>query len=259
MGTSTAHRSPATPEWERVRDLYRRPAADPGEVVAAIVQALDPETRSEMSGPGVAVCLDTLLTGSCRVSEVGLARYLQSCGAPTTGPPALSLAAGLRDISASRIIASRFTSRFAELALDALAVTAMQVVSNYESSGLLSLDAAAVEANYGGYASQGRLWQLSQAFVGCDLDRTFRYFVSRDLSDFVGTVSFPHVGSAQQFLDGVGQYCRRTTGTLDLAPHEPWLEEVVTAPEPTRLGAMQEFLGQVLAQGLSLLGAGGGL
>ena len=258
MGTSTAQRSPATPEWERVRELYRQPRPDPGEVVGAIVKALDPETRAEMSGPGVAVCLDTLLTGSCQVSERGLAGYLESCGAPKTGPPALSLAAGLRSLSAARIITARATSRFAELALDALAVAAMDAASGRDSSALLSLDLAAVEANYGGYASRGELWQLSQTFVGYDLDRTFRYFVSRDLSDFVGTSPFPHVGSAQQFLDGVGYYCRRSADALDLSSSEPWLEEVVTAPEATRLAAMQEFLSQAMTRGLSLLGTGGG-
>ncbi|MCX7599206.1 MAG: hypothetical protein N2512_10145 [Armatimonadetes bacterium] len=259
MGTSAAQRSPATPEWERVRELYRQPNPDPGQVVGTIVQALDAETRAQMSGPGVAVCLDTLLVGSRQVSQEGLPQYLKSLEVAEAGPPVLSLASGLRSASATRIALAHATSRFAELALDALAVTAMEAAAGDQAGGLLNLDAATVEANFGGYASQGCLWQLSRAFLGHDLDRTFRYFVSRDLSDFVGTSSFPNVSAAQRFLDGVGHHCRNTTSVLDLAPSEPWLQEVLAAPEAGRLAAVQEFLGQMMTQGLGLLGAGGTL
>lgn len=226
-------------------------------MVGAIVQALDLETRAEMSGPPVAVCLDTLLAGSRQVSHEGLPGYLGALGVARTGPPILSLASALRDMSANRIATARAASRFAELALDALAVTAMEAATGNQAGGFLSLDEATVEANFGGYASQGRLWQLSRAFLGHDLDRAFRYFVSRDLSDFVGTSSFPHVGAAQSFLDGVGRHCRSTTSALDFHSAEPWLQEVVAAPDARRLVAVQEFLGQMVDQGLSLLGAGG--
>ena len=82
MGTSTSQRSPATPAWDRVRQLYRQPNPEPGEVVGRIVAALDPETRAQMHGRGVVPSLDALLWGSHRVSHAGLAPLLGEAGPP---------------------------------------------------------------------------------------------------------------------------------------------------------------------------------
>jgi hypothetical protein len=258
MGTSSSQRSPATPEWERVRELYRRPEPDPAQVAGAIVQALSPATQEDMSGPGVAVCLDTLLAASGEVAGRGLGPYLADLGTGAAGPPALALAAGLRAAGQDRIIATAAASRFAEIGVDALAVTAMDAASGHEPAGLLGLSEAAVEASFGGYAAEGRLWELAQSFVGYDFDRAFRYFVARDLSDFVGTESFPHVGVAQVFLDDIGLHCRGAASRLDLAGREGFLRETLSASPEARLAPMQGFLGEALGAGLGLLGAGGG-
>ncbi|MBC7288997.1 MAG: hypothetical protein H5T86_13370, partial [Armatimonadetes bacterium] len=111
MGTSSSQRSPATPEWERVRELYRQPNPDPGEVAARIVQALDPATRRAMGDLGVAVCLDTALLASKQIAEVGLAQWLRAANIEPGAPPSLQAAAAARAQAQNRIISLREASR----------------------------------------------------------------------------------------------------------------------------------------------------
>jgi len=151
MGTSTAHRSPATPEWERVRELYKQPNPVPGEVVGRIVAALSPETRQQMRGPSVAYDLDALLSGSYQVATQGLSEVLAGAQA-FAAAPVVSLAALLRDQAQQRIIAAQVSSRFGELALDALSNTVMDVAAG--GRGLLQAQPAQVEANFGRYFTE---------------------------------------------------------------------------------------------------------
>ncbi|MGE5532170.1 MAG: hypothetical protein ACM3VW_08660, partial [Bacteroidota bacterium] len=47
-----------------MKQLYRKPDADPGQLSSRIASALDAESRRGLSGPGVACCLSTLLGAS---------------------------------------------------------------------------------------------------------------------------------------------------------------------------------------------------
>ncbi len=250
MGTSSSHRSPATAEWEQVRELYRQPNPDPGQVVARIVGALDPATRADLAGPGVATCLGTLVTASQGVHRHGLLSILTDLGVGPE-PAALQLAAGLRRRAQDEVIAASAASRFSELALDALGVTAMEAAAGDQTAQLLALPVQQAQRHFASYAAEGRLHKLAGAFLGYDLDRVFRYYVSRDLSDFVGSDAFPHVGLAQQFLDRIGLHCRHTAEGMDLAAAEPFLQEAVT-PDAHRSPAMLDFTARSLDLGLGL-------
>jgi hypothetical protein len=250
MGTSSSHRSPATAEWEYVRELYRQPSPDPGQVVGRIVDALDPATRVDMAGPGVATCLGTLVTASHSVHRLGLASVLTDLGVGTE-PATLQLAAGLRRRAQDEVIAASAASRFSELAIDALGVTAMEAAAGDQAAQLLALPLQQAQRHFGSYAAEGRLHKLAGAFIGYDFDRVFRYFVSRDLSDFVGSDAFPHVGLAQQFLDRIGLHCRRVADGMNLSSAEPFLQESV-APDAHRSPAMVDFTAGSLDLGLNL-------
>lgn len=257
MGTSTSHRSPVTPEWERVRELYRQPNPEPGQVVGRIVQALDPATRAAMADTGVALCLDAMLTGAQQVATSGLGALLEDTGLPVGGPVALSFAAALRGRAQERIVEWSAASRFAELAVDALAVTAMEIATGSAPALLTRVTPADADARIGGFAREGRLHELSGHFLGYDLDRAFRYFVDRDLSDFVGTPAVPTVGQAHQLLDRVAAFCRDSVRRLPLEPAEPLLRETLAAPETDRLPRLQGFLLDTVSQGFDLMAAGG--
>jgi len=245
MGTSTAHRSPATPQWERVRELYRQPNPLPGEVVGRIVAALSPETRQQMRGPSVAYDLDALLSGSYQVTTQGLSELLAGAQA-FAAAPVVSLAAVLRDQAQQRIIEARVSSRFGELALDALSNTVMDVAAG--GRGLLQAELAQVEANFGRYFTERNLTGLGERFLGHDFDQVFRYFVARDIGDFVGTEAFPSVSHSSRLLDEVARYCRDTTATVSLADFESQLQEAVQLTTAERV----KLLGPVVAEGITI-------
>jgi hypothetical protein len=253
MGTSSSQRSPATPEWERVRELYRQPHPDPGEVAGRIVAALDPATRKGLSDRGVALCLDTALVAVKEVSETGLRGLVGK----VQEPAALQAAAVVRQQAQERIVRDGAASRFAELALDGLAVAVMEVASGGQAGRLLTASTPQVEEHLARVVREGRLHVLARTFLGYDFDRVFRYFVSRDLSDFVGSAAFPDVGHAQQLLDRVAYYCRRCVTAVSWEDSEPVLQAAVARPEPERLPVVQDFLTRAVGWGLDAIAAGG--
>jgi len=253
MGTSTAHRSPATPEWEQVRELYRQPNPLPGEVVGRIVAALSPETRQQMRGPSVAYDLDALLSGSYQVATQGLSELLAGAQA-FAAAPAVSLAALLRDQAQQRIIEAQVSSRFGELALDALSNTVMDVAAG--GRGILRAELAQVEANFGRYFTERNLTALGERFLDHDFDQIFRYFVARDIGDFVGTEAFPSVSHSSRLLDEVARYCRDTTTAVSLAGFEDQLQESVQLTTVERIKLLEPVVAEGITAGLDVLAGG---
>lgn len=253
MGTSTSQRSPATPEWDRVRELYQQPHPAPGEVVGRIIQALAPDTRQGLHDRAAVACLDTLLWGSAAVADQGLGEFLASL-APVEGPPVVALAAGLRDAATDYISTTRAASRFGELAIDALSNSVLNTAAGEQ--GLLTVTTAQADANYGGYARTGNLSGLSVQFVSHDFDRVFRYFVSRDLSDFIGSEAFPTVSSSSRILDEVALYCRRGAQQIDLSSYEDQLQEIVRLAIDDRIQRLQPLAVEGITVGLEVLAGG---
>lgn len=256
MGTSTWHRSPATPEWERVRELYAQRDPDPREVVRRIVGALDPDTCERMKAPAVVTSLGVLLEGARLVADTGLASTLASLGVEAQ-PPALQMAAGLRNRAEVLIAQAEQASRFGDLALEAVGTTAMAIATLHDpAAGLLAVPLAAAEANFAGLHRDGRHHELAETFLGHDLDRAFRHFVARDVADFIGGEGIPTVGHASRLEDGVARLCREGLVGLDLAAWQGALAEAASlAPE-----RWQAPLAPVLAAGmdaaLAMLGEG---
>ena len=253
MGTSTSQRSPATPEWEQVRELYKQPNPQPGEVVGRIVAALSPETRREMHNPGVISSLDALLWGSCRVAERGLASLLEESPL-LSGPAVVSLAAVLRTRAQRYITEARLSSRFGELALDALSSSTMEVAAG--GRGLLTATAEEASANFGRFAAERNLAGLSENFLDHDFDQLFRYFVARDIGDFVGTAAFPTVSHSSRLLDDVAHYCRESGAAIRLATFEDQLYQSMALPTDDRIAQLQPIVTHGIATGLEVLAGG---
>lgn len=64
MDPRTPHRSPTTPEWDCVRELYQQPNPAPGEIVKRIVDALYETTQLQVHDAAVVLCLDAVLWSS---------------------------------------------------------------------------------------------------------------------------------------------------------------------------------------------------
>jgi hypothetical protein len=254
MGTSSSHRSPSTPEWERVKQLYRTPNPDPRVVASRITSALDAQTRQEMSGPGVACCLRTLLQASARVSDEGLGALLPPGG---EAAPLLAASEAIREQAEREIARRGLASRFADIGLNALATAALEAGAG-PSAELFTVDLASAEDGLASYAREGRLHGLALTFLGHDFDHLYRYFVTRDVSEFVGGPGLPTVAEASQLRDAVSQYCRETVTAVEAARHEKALTVALHLDDKESMGLVQEVLADLTDQGLTRIAAVGG-
>lgn len=256
MGTSTWHRSPETEEWRHVRELYAQANPAPRDVVARIVAALDGETRAGLADPAVATCLGTLVEGAQLVAAEGMPATLERLRGGRE-PAALQMAAGLRDRAQRLVAAQGLASRFGDLALDAVGATALALATRHSvDADVMVVPSAVAEANFAGFARDERLHELAARFIGHELDRAFRYFVARDLGEFVGGPGLPTVGPAGRLEDAVAAHCRDTWRALDLGAYESALAPTLRTPPAERIALLGPVLQAGVGQGLSLLATG---
>jgi hypothetical protein len=257
MGTSTWHRSPETEAWKRVRELYAQPDPSPPEVVSRIVAALEPETRAGMSDGAVASCLGTLVEGVQKVQHGGMEQSLAEYGVGPE-PVAVQMAAGLRGRAEQIIAGEGLSSRFGDLALEAVGTTALAVATlSTSGAGLMEVPLAVAEENFTSFRDEERLHDLAALFVGHDLDRTFRYFVARDVADFIGGEGLPSVSHANQLEDAVAVHCRDAWSKLALAEYEDVLEAAGRSEPADRVELLSPVMAAGVGRGLDVLAAGG--
>ncbi|MGI5817672.1 MAG: hypothetical protein ACOX9R_06185 [Armatimonadota bacterium] len=257
MGTSTWHRSPETEAWKRVRELYAQPDPSPAEVVSRIVAALEPPTRAGMSDAAVTACLGTVVEGVQRVAVGGMEAALDGLGVGRE-PAAVQMAAGLRGRAESIIAAGGLASRFGDLALEAVGTTALAVATlSTSGAGIMELPLAVAEQNFAQFGRESGLHELAALFIGHDLDRTFRYFVARDLGDFIGGEGLPSVSHANRFEDAVAAHCRGAWSGIELAGFEDRLGSTFDHSPAERIELLAPVMAAGVRQGLGLLGAGG--
>lgn len=250
MGTSSSHRSPSTPEWERVKRLYREPNPDPGRVASLIVSALDAETKADMSGAGVACCLSGLLAMSRQIATRGLTLEAMTPGLP----PLVAVSEAVRSGAEHEIARLGLAGGFTDLALRALGTATFEAGSS-GAAGSFDITAEQLSESLGAFACDDRLHDLSLCFLGHDLDQVFRDFVGRDLNDFVGTENLPRNAQASQLRDAVGVHCRAIVGQLNAAQYERALHDALSVGEP-RLDLIQATLAELTEISLRKLAVG---
>ena len=221
-----------------------------------IVSAIDPVTRESMSDSAVATCLGTLVAGARRVEQQGLPTVLSDLGV-STDPAALQIAAGLRDQAERTIAGQGLASRFGDLALDATATTAFAMAArSSDSAGLIELPLPVVARNFATFGREGALHETAARFIGYDLDSVFRYFVARDLPDFIGGRGLPTVAEASQLEDAIAAHCRNAWRRLDLSAFEQDLAELIDLPPEQQAQALSPALAVGIGRGLDVIGAG---
>lgn len=258
MGTSTSQRSPSNPEWERVRELYRQPAPDPGKILSSITQALDHTTRAGFKDAGVLCCFDSLLT-SARDTAAGGLNAVAGISPAVQQNAILGLGNALRDNAREQMVSRQLSSRFGDLAVAALGTTLMSIAEDIPG-GIFHATAPQVENHFGAYYSDHRLAELSCRFLAHDLEQAFRYFVARDISDFVGTKALPTASSSAILEDRIALECRRVTGHVNMASAEDTLHNALVATDvQERDGLLHAVFNHAVDEGLELLVAAGGL
>jgi hypothetical protein len=255
MGTSSSHRSPSTPEWERVRELYRTPDAAPSQIASRIVSALDSGTRQALAGPGVACCLGTLLEASQASLEGRLEALLQTA-LPAHGPALLPLAQSLRQQAEQQIVRDGLASRFTDLALNALGTATFEAGAG-GAVEVLTVPVNQVVTNLGRYAGEQRLGELAVCYLSHDFDHLFRYFVTRDLSDFIGHEALPSVAHGSRLRDAVTRHCRTIISQMEASIWENELAAALQAPAAASREQLAQSLEAMTDTGLRLIAAGG--
>jgi len=254
MGTSTSHRSPSTPEWEQVRELYQQPNPSPGEIAARVTAALDAETRAGLSDQTVTTSLDSLLEAATTASHDGLERLLENLGVGGE-PVALQVASGLRREADTRIARAGIASIFGEMGVAALTSSALDACGGAMEAASLGFDQ--VEANLGAWEKDNRMGALTLNFLGREMEQAYRYFVSRDLGDFVGSDSLPLLTDRNNLVAGVGSYCFDTTNSIWVPELDSRILNVMEVGVEQRVVQLQPLFAQAVEAGLSALAAGG--
>jgi hypothetical protein len=254
MGTSTVHRSPSTQQWERVRELYEQRNAAPAEVASRVTAAIDPLVRTGLADAAVTTSLDTLLSASGVAATQGLEAVMAACEA-TGGPPALRVAASLRTTAGERVAAGHLSSIFGEMGLAALSCSALDACGGAGQVQLL--DFAAVEANLGAWAREGRLGDLALDFVGREMEQAYRYFVSRDIGEFVGRGGLASVAQRNSLVSSVGAYCRNAGRSAAVPGLRAGITDALSLPREQRPGLLQPLLAQAIQSSLDALAMGG--
>jgi len=206
-----------------------------------------------MSDPAVVTCLGVLVEGTRWVATDGLAVTLAGMGLGTE-PAAVQMAAGLH-ARAQRIIAEQqYASRLGDLALEALGTTALVLASlEAEGAGLLEIPLSVVEASFASLANNDELHQAAEAFVGYDLDRTFRHLMSRDVQDFVGGAALPTVGHVHRLENAVAAYCHEQAAAVELSDFEAVLRRTERLDPGERVDELTQVMAAGISQGLSVL------
>ncbi len=257
MGTSTWQRSPETEAWKWVRELYAQPDPSPAQVVSRIVAALEPQTRAGMSDAAATTCLATVVEGVQRVDRDGIEVTLTDLGVGTE-PAAVQMAAGLRGRAQQTIAAEGYASRFGDLALEAVGTTTLALTTlSTSGAGIMEVPLAVAESNFGRCSREDRLHELAALFVGHELDRTFRYFVARDLPDFIGGEGVPSVSHANRLEDAVAAHCRDAWKDVTLSEYEDQLGRVIDHSPAERVELLSPVMAAGVGRGLDLLAAGG--
>lgn len=239
MGTSSSQRSTTTLEWNKVRDLYSTGSRDAVAVSSAIVSAIGATGRGQMAGEGVSACLNTLLLGAWTAEVNPDAKPL--CGAQS----ALSAASRLRLDAERRIVVGGYASRFSDLALDAVGTTALRALAGSAPTDKLAE-----------YWRQDKLHNLASEFLSDDIDRCFRYFVTRDIHEFVGTDAWPTINDATWLVEAVGSHCRETIKQVELQNYENQFRDAVNNFEAQAISLISQPVTQTLEKGLAAIAGG---
>jgi hypothetical protein len=234
MGTSSSQPSPRNEEWRYVRDAYRDGIREPAEISRRIALAIGTPGRVAMAGAGPSTCLDSLLLGARGHSE--------DRSAPNTPQSPLQTVARLRSDAEWRLAQEHRASRYTDFALDALAVAATRALGIGE-------DLAAPEAkSLSAYLEEERMHELAAEFLAADIDRCFRHFIARDISEFVGSDYLPTVGQAEGFAREIADFCSRATVGAICADDESRIQDAFRrSGDEERL----TIVGELLRQGIS--------
>jgi len=252
MGTSNYQRSPSTPAWEHVRDAYRAGTRDPAEVSRRVVLALAPQTRELMAGPGVATCLRTLLDGARAAAQHPVEAPLRNATS------VLTAAGALRSEADRRLALGGHASTYCAIALDALGASAVMALSPATGPDLPNALAPLPLARLADTYRHGHLHALTQRFIVADMDRCLSYFVSRDLSQFVGTDSFPTVSDARRLTSDVGFYAGRVASAVPLTGYEDRLQAALSSEQAQgRVHGVHDILGEAFRESLDAIQGGG--
>jgi hypothetical protein len=211
MGTSTVHRSPASPHWRLVNNLYRNPSVAPERLLAEVFRASEEPYVAGLSGPESSHGV-TLLLGA-----LGQQR------ATVTVSSALAMSRDLLARSRGTALHEGWSLFYGDLANRALHATI--------------LSAAPESASFRAPAN------IVRTFLGYLVATCIDHVVSRDLSAHYGEVVIHDASTALKLSATMKRVARNIASSPELStaieqaardPQARWPEVVATA---WRIGA----------------------
>lgn len=211
MGTSTVHRSPGTPHWRVVNNLYRNPAVAPDRLLAEVFRAAEEPYVAGLRGPESSHSLTLLLD------------VLSRRRGGMTVANALAMSRELVAQNRGAAVERGWSSFYGDLANRALHATILS--AGPESASFRS------PAN------------IVRTFLGHLVATCIDHVVSRDLSAHLGEAVIQNASTALKFSATVKTAARNVASSPELSaaieqtastPEARWPELVATA---WRIGA----------------------
>lgn len=216
MGHLRLGRLPKSRKWSQVIDLLDATPTEPAKIACAVVDAADHRLRLLSSDPSLGFCfwLLTRVTWAARQPDFGDA--LRELGISVADD-----ASALGFIALISNTAQRETSRhiesgpFGELASLALRRALTETVGESTPS-LFGSSVEDLRRSCRAYSKRNQFGILSRRFFADFLARTLRYFVSKELSNHIGSgLGLEDVHNSSDFTKSLDLYARQSARIVE--------------------------------------------
>lgn len=228
MGTSASYRSPLTTKWNAVRVAIGTPSIPVNRSVSEVWNAAG---ESDLLTDSVAEVYTTWLEVAGELSH----RAQET--APSTVLQEVVREARHRALAIGASVAASAAERALQQAAREAAVGTLSFIAAQPSQireGWLSLRESSPEAR-------------TQLFLGHLIDQLTRFYVARDLPEYIGTKALPHASAFRARVDELGEAARAVVsetevGRIDTGnPADAWRETLKKAlAQLTEMGSVVE-------------------
>jgi hypothetical protein len=216
MGHLRLGRLPKTRRWVAVMQLLEAAPSDTVGVARAVVRAGDHRLSDLAHDPSLAYCFWLLTRVTWASRSADFAASLRGLGVKIDGDAsALMLITQLNENVRVELAQHTDSGPFGELASLAFRRTLQDTVG-LQGAGLFGSTAEDVAAVFRMYSTRTQFGLLAKRFFGDFFARTLRYFVDKELSNYVGAQHhIENINQAQEFQRALDLYARQSARIME--------------------------------------------
>ncbi len=208
MGHTRLGRLPKTREWRQVIELLENPSAEASAVARVVARAAAKRLDALEADPSLSLCywLLTRITWHARFDE--FADRLGELGIKVTGADsALSFVANVATVARERVSKMESPGAFSEMAQLAMREVLTDLVSR-KAETLFGTTAEDLRNACKSLSTKVQFGDLSRRFFASFLNRALQFFVSKEISNFVGKGKrFRDIAEIQDFNRALNTFC----------------------------------------------------